>query len=373
MNQIKDLINFVRELPRRLAWFEDFQSSDSNSLRPLCPTRWTMRISSIQLVIANYSELLQFLEVMSESEKGDAGAKSSGFLKQLQAFSMFFSLKLLIQVFSKTESTAQSLQSPKLSLTQAQAMVDTLSNVLNSARDERKFSEMWIQVVGEADSLEIDKPVLPRTKRPSRRIDDGNAQPHQDVSCEDMYRRIYFFAVDAALVCLNDRFQSPAFNFSRDIEAAIIHGINLNTVPGVLYTLKQHYGDDIDDSRLRLHLSMLGDACRNTSSPAVTVTSINDVVHLFQTKPEWMKLFPEVVKLIKLFLTIPVTTCTAERSFSCLRRLKTYLRSVVSQKRLIHMAVLHCHRDRADEINLEELCNGFIQKNELRASTFALF
>jgi hypothetical protein len=139
MNQIKDLINFVRESPRRLAWFEDFQSPDSNSLRPLCPTHWTMRISSIQLVIANYSKLLQFLEDMSESEKGDAGAKSSGFLKQLQTFSMFFSLKLLIQVFSKTESTALSLQLPKLSLTQAQAMVDTLTNVLNSARDKQSL------------------------------------------------------------------------------------------------------------------------------------------------------------------------------------------------------------------------------------------
>jgi hypothetical protein len=153
---------------------------------------------------------------------------------------------------------------------------------------------MWTQVVGEANSLEIDKPVLPRTKQPSHQIADGNAQPHQDASCENKYRQIYFSAVDAALVCLNDRFQSPAFTLSRDIEVAIIHEINLNTVPGVLYTLKQHYGDDINDSRLRLHLSMLGDACRNTLSPAVTVTNINDVVHLFQTKPEYMNLFQKL-------------------------------------------------------------------------------
>ena len=110
MNQIKDLINFVRESPKRLAWFKEFQDSDSNPmLRPLCPTQWTMRISSIVIVVANYNELLLFLEDMSNLEKGDLGSKSSEFLKQLQTFSTFFALKLLIIVFSKLESTAHSL------------------------------------------------------------------------------------------------------------------------------------------------------------------------------------------------------------------------------------------------------------------------
>ena len=40
MNQIKDLINFVRESLKRLAWFKEFQDSDLNPmLRPLCPIR----------------------------------------------------------------------------------------------------------------------------------------------------------------------------------------------------------------------------------------------------------------------------------------------------------------------------------------------
>jgi hypothetical protein len=42
MNQMKDLINFIRESPKRLAWFKSCQEGESHSLRPLCPTRWTM-------------------------------------------------------------------------------------------------------------------------------------------------------------------------------------------------------------------------------------------------------------------------------------------------------------------------------------------
>ena len=51
---------------------------------------------------------------------------------------------------------------------------------------------------------------------------------------------------------------------------------------------------------------------------AITAICMNDVVHLFQEKPELVLLFPELLKLIQLFLTIPVTSCSAERSFSSL-------------------------------------------------------
>ena len=55
---------------------------------------------------------------------------------------MFFALKLLLVVFSKSDSLSHSLQSPKLSLSHAQSMVDTLSAVFNSDTDEQKFNEM---------------------------------------------------------------------------------------------------------------------------------------------------------------------------------------------------------------------------------------
>ena len=67
INQIRELINFVRESPKRLAWFVSFQQQDTGNLRPLCPTRWTMRICSIKSVLDNYSELLSFLEEVSQT------------------------------------------------------------------------------------------------------------------------------------------------------------------------------------------------------------------------------------------------------------------------------------------------------------------
>ncbi|KAF0710852.1 52 kDa repressor of the inhibitor of the protein kinase-like [Aphis craccivora] len=61
--------------------------------------------------------------------------------------------------------------------------------------------------------------------------------------------------------------------------------------------------------------------------------------------------------LLQLFATIPVTTASAERSFSSLRRLKNYLRSTMGQERLNSLAVLNIHKN--IPINIDEVINIF--------------
>ena len=41
--------------------------------------------------------------------------------------------------------------------------------------------------------------------------------------------------------------------------------------------------------------------------------------------------FPRVIKLIQLALTLPVSTASCERSFSCIRRVKTYTRTTMTE------------------------------------------
>jgi len=136
-----------------------------------------------------------------------------------------------------------------------------------------------------------------------------------------------------SLNCLSSRFQS-AFELPCNIESVFIE------VP-TTQNISAHYGDDIDDMRLHLHLSMLGDLRRYAEPPVtLTVTGIADVVQLFTDNVVWLVvtvlLLPEVVSLLRLFLTLPVTSCTAERRFSCLRRLKTFLRYCNSKETQSH-------------------------------------
>ncbi|KAK5638719.1 hypothetical protein RI129_013014 [Pyrocoelia pectoralis] len=59
-------------------------------------------------------------------------------------------------------------------------------------------------------------------------------------------------------------------------------------------------------------------------------TSLAVVDVLKEAKP----FFPETGKALKILIALSCTTCTVERSFSSLRRLKTWLRSTMGEDRL---------------------------------------
>ena len=59
-------------------------------------------------------------------------------------------------------------------------------------------------------------------------------------------------------------------------------------------------------------------------------------------------LFPAVRKAILITLTLPETPCTVERSFSTMRRVKTWLRSTMNDKRRSGLCMLSVHRDKVN-------------------------
>lgn len=78
------------------------------------------------------------------------------------------------------------------------------------------------------------------------------------------------------------------------------------------------------------------------------------------------QLFPNFEALLRNLLLRPVSFVECERSFSALRRLKTWLRSTMTQKRLNSIALLHVHRDILRDIHLEKLINKFVSRNVWR-------
>jgi hypothetical protein len=54
---------------------------------------------------------------------------------------------------------------------------------------------------------------------------------------------------------------------------------------------------------------------------------------------------PNLFNLFKNYIVLPITTCECERCFSCLRRLKTYLRSTMLETRLSTLALMYVHRN----------------------------
>ena len=71
--------------------------------------------------------------------------------------------------------------------------------------------------------------------------------------------------------------------------------------------------------------------------------------------------FPNMKILLSVLLTVPVTNAEAERSFSALKRLKSYLRSTINQERLNGLALLAVHNDFS--ISAENVIDNFAKSN----------
>ncbi|KAK5918787.1 hypothetical protein CgunFtcFv8_022740 [Champsocephalus gunnari] len=76
--------------------------------------------------------------------------------------------------------------------------------------------------------------------------------------------------------------------------------------------------------------------------------------------------FSEVCTALLLYITVPVTVATAERSFSKFKLIKTYLRSSMGQEGLSGLATLSTENSRARKFDLSSVVDDFAQRKALK-------
>ena len=79
--------------------------------------------------------------------------------------------------------------------------------------------------------------------------------------------------------------------------------------------------------------------------------------------------FFEVSKLLKIVLVTPISTADSEKSFSTLKRIKTFFRNTMLQDRLNSLACLSIHKEYISKIRdyKNKIINIFAQIKDRRA------
>ncbi|KAJ8893236.1 hypothetical protein PR048_005824 [Dryococelus australis] len=72
--------------------------------------------------------------------------------------------------------------------------------------------------------------------------------------------------------------------------------------------------------------------------------------------------FPVINILLQVLATLPVSVTTAERTFSNLKRIKTWLRTTMNEVRLVGLALLATHRD--IRINPDKVIDRFCHERK---------
>lgn len=69
--------------------------------------------------------------------------------------------------------------------------------------------------------------------------------------------------------------------------------------------------------------------------------------------------YPNIEIALRIYLTIPVSVASCERSFSKLKLIKNYLRSRTGQGRLTSLAILSIEHETAANLNFDDIIDEF--------------
>ena len=153
-------------------------------------------------------------------------------------------------------------------------------------------------------------------------------EPYEAESASQYYQRLIFLTyIDGLRRSLLERFNdNPSF-------FALLSILPRNN-PTNINDIESLYSLDNLVNEVKLWRSFLTPQVNQESLPELFLSA---------------QAYPSVRKVIQIILTLPATTVEAERSFSCMRRVKTLLRSHMISDRLSDLCVLHCHHERVDE------------------------
>jgi hypothetical protein len=353
----------VKLIFKRVASNIDLAGCDTpqafQAIKPLCPTRWLSRCAAITPVLSGYGHVLQSLEAATEELAAETATKANGLLKRFQDASTLLGLQMAMQVLPLLESLNKSLQSTSMTASGMMDAVECVKDELKRRRSEKEFNVLLARVNDSIEELELEPLRVPRQKKVPARF-TGSGAAHQATSVEDHFRPVYYEFIDRAVQQLETRFSSDDMKTYSSIESILLSTEPLDDAQIVLSKYPE-----VDITYLQSELPMFH---RHAKERLTSLTQV--ATHARALNKEVRDLFPSVMALIRLLLLCPASSAEAERSFSSLRRLKTWLRSTMTQERLNSVAVCHIHQDLLDRIDMDAIMRDFVSRSEIRKKVF---
>lgn len=357
---VSSVANFFRESAKRLHALEDEMKEDlkkgKHAVKKMCETRWLERHDAVLAFLSSLPSLYTVLETMVSDER--AGSKAFSLMHSIVSSEFIVSLVVLENVMTLTLPLARKLQAEYMDVLSALTLVDA---TLKSIQEKRSKNEEYFQKLFEkAQNLaskvgtELKKPRIAGTQR--------NRSNVQTDSTEE------YFRISVFIPFLDFLISEISIRFPKTQMAQIG---KLQMLLPELGKFAEHYEDSVLEgaklyeidlpcfNALKGELSIwkhMWDSSSNTfpKHPAQAIKHSSDL--------------PNITVLLHIICTLPVTSSTAERSFSALRRVKTYLRSTMSEDRLNGLASLHIHREIASNIDADEVLKQFAKKHKRKLS-----
>lgn len=333
---IKDIINFFRESVLRKKLIPNISK--------LCETRWSEKYKSIRVFKENFCAIMEALGTLSQDGNNATRKHAYQLHAAASKVSFSFSLVLIAKYSSLLEPTVNVLQSVSLDAVQASQHIGRILKLIKNHREnpEKVTEEIFKDATSIAEKIGLDMKSIPRTAERQQ-----HRSNHPARSPSEFWRRsITIPYLDSIINSLEIRFSEenrPSFTLTK-LHPAQMKNISSEELEEACEEFKNFYGLTNIKNEIELWKKIWEEKPESIKMSVVEILK------------ETEDFFPETKKALKILVALPCTTCTVERSFSSLRRIKTWLRSTMSETRLNGLAMMSVHRQHIFK-NLDEFVN----------------
>lgn len=301
----------------------------------VAPTRWNYNSRLVEMMSEYRQEVLNLMNTIIENgEKWDSETLSCarGFFQTIQDFDFNFFLLIFGNILPQATILFNILQTKIFDVTYCDTKILDFINHLKNMRNN--FDQIWSK---SEQYLNIEIPLRSKRLRITEVSEDKKTN----------YRRLFYEIIDVLLTKINERFSEMSkLQFFSLLDFSKFEQFVNQFPTSSMDSLKNSYGEYFDFSILKSELTIV------YSSTEFHKRNINEL-WLYLKSTELSESLPQVTKLSSLILTIPATSAGAERSFSTLKRIHTYLRNSQSQNRLSALSILSIEKQLLTKIQKE--------------------
>ncbi|QQP48515.1 Uncharacterized protein FKW44_008870 [Caligus rogercresseyi] len=305
----------------------DLEATPYIKLKSLSETRWSCRWEAVKAIDQQPERIIIALLKLSNNKDAKTSVDARGLVKAMLEFQFLLGLQTLKVIFSNTNSLARYLQGHEVDVMTAKATCDatmkTLSGYIKKKENPSKRLQALVGEISEEESISFSYTDVQR----------GRIE-------------VFYDAIDRVLSELKERFANEDNNILMSLAKIVLGDGGEESFKLV----SNFYNVDED--------LLMAEAAIFHNLEDVNFKAANDIVKYLSSN-SLSETLPHFTEISKTLATIPVTSCSAERSFSCLRRLKTYLRSTMSQERLHALGLLTIERHYVNRVDIDTIIDEF--------------
>ncbi|XP_054276742.1 52 kDa repressor of the inhibitor of the protein kinase-like [Macrosteles quadrilineatus] len=361
MNFFGKVLEFFNFFSSSTIRWEALLDCVKTTLKRHCETRWSSRrqaVTALQKNLPSVFKVLQNMADRSNNWNSDTTCGATNLLRQID-FEFVCLLEIWTDVLISLDCTNKSLQGKTVTLDVASSLLSGLAKQIQHLREQgvQKYIDNAKLI---CTSMSIDSSFAEKRLRRVKKMSGEMAEDEAHlISSEKIFERECYSVFDKLMSEMDNR-SHIYHNISSDFSFLSGKSLSRNSVCDLqkcAADLGVKYSRDIDTFEL------VNEVAAFKFQAKELVKDLEKASHLDLLKAiskyELKDAYPNVEISLRIFLTMPVSVASCERSFSKLKIIKNYLRSSMCETRLTNLAILSIEYDRASKIDFNEVINKF--------------